>query len=131
VPQPIEAVSSYARRVDDTVRIILTLPDDLHDQVGDRLGTKRVWLRLVHKGADGREALRVPVSVDTTGARPVLTAEVADEQMPSGVWSLALRVGKGGPLVDLEARLLMSTTQPIALLAGPRPTTRMEEPAPR
>ena len=131
VPQPIEAVSSYARRVGDTVRIVLVLPDDLRDQVGDGLGSGRVWLRLVRRNPDDREARRVPVTVDTTGAGPVLVAEVPDDQVPSGLWRLALRVGKGGPLVELEARLLMSRTQPLALLAGPKPTTRMEEPAPR
>jgi hypothetical protein len=129
--QPIEAVSSYARHGGDAVRVVVTLPDTLHELVGDRLTTRRVWLRLSRQVDDGRETTRAPVTVDTTGAQPVLTAEVASELLAPAVWNLALRVGQGGPLVRLEARLLVSDTQPIALLAGPKPLTRMDEPAPR
>ncbi|MDO9457462.1 hypothetical protein [Nocardioides sp.] len=130
MPQPIEAVSSYARRVGDTIKVVITLPDDLQSQVGQRLTHRRVWLRFGHRVDGVREGFRVLAEV-TPGARPRLVAEAPAASLPPGVWNLALRVGQNGPLVPLEARLLTSDTQPIALLAGPKPRTRMEEPAPR
>lgn len=132
VRSEIEAVDSYARRVGDAVRVVLTLPDDVSSEVGDSLSTAKVWLRFSHQVDGEREGFRVPVEV-TPGARPRLVADVPSEQATPGTWHLALRVGQGGPLVALEARLLVTDTarQPLALLAGPRPQTRLPEPAPR
>ncbi|MCW2817155.1 MAG: hypothetical protein JWN84_4610 [Nocardioides sp.] len=126
-------MSSWARRVRDDVRVVVTLSGDLHDRVGDALGTEQqVWLRLSRKVDGEPQRLRVPVEV-TPGDRPVVTATVPLASVPHGTWNLALRVGQGGPVVPLEARLLTTDTavQPLALLAGPKPTTRLPEPTPR
>jgi hypothetical protein len=132
VPQPIEAVASYARRADDVVRVVLVLPDDLRDVAGDALTSRRVWLRLRHSADGEHRAARVPARV-TPGDRPRLDVDVPAAELAPGVWNLALRLGKGGPLVQLEARLLVTdtTVQPLALLAGPQPLTKMPEPEPR
>lgn len=131
--QPIESTMSYARRVGDQVKVVITLPDALQSTVGRGLTRKRVWLRFRHQVDEGHSTLRAPVTVDDSGDKPVLVAEIAAAELPPSVWNLALRVGAGdgGTVVPLEARLLISDRQPIALLAGPRPDMRMPEPAPR
>jgi hypothetical protein len=131
-PVPVVAVASYARREGDSIRIVLTLHDDLSDQVGGRLTHRQVFLRLGHRTDDGRASLRVPVEV-TPGPSPRLVAQVPVADVPPATWHLALRVGRGGPLLKLEARLLTTDTsvQPLALLVGPTPRTRLPEPAAR
>jgi hypothetical protein len=49
------------------------------------------------------------------------------------VWTLALVGGAGAErrVQPVEARLLTSRKQPLALLPGPTPATRMPPPAPR
>ncbi|WP_170286021.1 hypothetical protein [Nocardioides rubriscoriae] len=130
--RPVEAVASYARRVGDDVKIVLTLPDDLRDEVGDGLTRRRVWLRLGRNDGTGPQRVRALAQV-TPGARPRLEVRVPADSLTPGTYKLALRVGKGGAIVPLEARLLMTDTdvQPLALLAGPRPLTRLPEPEPR
>ncbi len=131
-PAPVEAVASWARSVGDDVRVVVTLSGDLHERVGDGLTTQQVGMRLSRKVDGEPQRLRVPVEV-TPGDRPVVTATVPLASVPPGTWNLALRVGQGGPVVPLEARLLTTdpAVQPLALLAGPRPLTRMPEPTPR
>ena len=131
-PRPVVAVDSWARRVGDAVRVVVVLEDDLRDEVGDALTTRRTWLRLMRTVDGEREQTRVLVEA-TPGPRPRLVADVPLETVAPSTWNLALRLGQGGPLVPLEARLLVTDTarQPLALLAGPRPETRMPAPAPR
>ena len=131
-PAPVEAVSSYARRVGDEIKIVLTLPDAMTDRVGQRLTNRRVWVRFSRKVDDVQQRCRALAEV-TTGDRPVVTASIPVAEVPAGTWQLALRVGQQGPVVPLEARLLTTdtATQPLALLVGPKPLTRLREPAPR
>lgn len=131
-PAPVRAVDSYARRVGDDVQVVIVLEDDLRDRVGQALTNRRVWLRLGRQVGEERVRFRVPAEV-TAGERPRVTATVPLAEATPGTWNLALRVGQDGPVVPLEARLLTTdpAVQPIALLAGPRPATKMEEPAPR
>lgn len=132
MPAPVEAVSSYARRVGDDVKIVLTLPDAMTERVGQRLTHRRVWVRLSRRIDGDQQRCRVLAEV-TPGERPVVTASVPVADVPAGVWQLALRVGQEGPVVPLEARLLTTdtATQPLALLVGPKPLMRLPEPAPR
>ncbi|MCD4532642.1 hypothetical protein LRP67_00875 [Nocardioides sp. cx-169] len=119
----VDVVHSYARRVGDRVRLVLTLPADT------ALEGRRVWVRLVPK--HDAEPFRVSTDLtrDERGWRLEAYAEAAS--LTPGLWKLWLRVGKGGPLPRLQAVLLMSDTQPIALLPGRRTRALMAEPAPR
>ncbi|MCD4523319.1 hypothetical protein [Nocardioides sp. cx-173] len=119
----VDVVHSYARRVGDRVQLVLTLPADTP------LEGRRAWLRLVPK--HDAEPFRVPTDLtrDESGWR--LEAYADAVSLTPGLWRLWLRVGKGGPLPRLQALLLMSDIQPIALLPGPRTRTLMAEPDPR
>lgn len=131
-PAPVRAVDSYARRTGDDVQVVIVLEDDLRDRVGEGLTKRKVWLRLGRMVDGERQRFRVPAEV-TPGDRPRVTATVPLAEATPGTWNLALRVGQEGAVVPLEARLLTTdpAVQPVALLAGPKPATKMEEPAPR
>lgn len=131
-PAPVEAVASYARRVGDEIRVVLTLPDAMTDRVGQRLTNRRVWVRFSRK-VDGEQQGARALAEVMPGAKPVVVASIPVGDVPVGVWNLALRLGQQGPVVPLEARLLIpdTATQPLALLVGPKPTTRLPEPSPR
>lgn len=130
---PIDPVASHARRDGDDVRVVLTLDDDLSAVAGEALFRRRVWLRAGHRAGDG-EPDRVRVLAEVTrAAKPVVVARLPLERLARGTWNLWLRIGQGGRLVRLEARLLVTdpAVQPLALLVGPRPDTRMPAPAAR
>jgi hypothetical protein len=131
-PAPVEGVASYARRVGDEIRVLLTLPDAMTDRVGQRLTHRRVWVRFSRK-VDGVARRHRALAEVTMGDKPVVVATIPVADLGVGVWNLSLRIGREGPVVPLEARLLLTDTdrQPLALLVGPRPRTRLPEPAPR
>ena len=125
--EEVEIAGSYARVADRIVHLTVALPNpqELRD-----LPTEGMRLRL--RRQDGAEKVGVPAHVTRRDDHStVLTAEVPVGRLPDGVWMLRAVGTDGSDVVPLQARLLMSRTQPVALLAGPAPTTRMAPPAPR
>ena len=120
--QPVEAIASYAHRAGPDIRLVLHLPRARHAGGG---------VRLLFRAAHG-DPPETSVEADVAAADPgvVVTAQVPAERLPDGVWSLeTVADGESGEL--LEARLLTSHTQPVALLPGPAPDMRMRPPRPR
>jgi hypothetical protein len=125
--EEVEIAGSYARVADRIVHLTVALPNaqELRD-----LPTEGMRLRLRRR--DGGQKVGVPAHVTRRDDHStVLTAEVPVGRLPDGVWMLRAIGTDRSRVVPLQARLLMSRTQPVALLAGPAPTTRMAPPAPR
>ena len=106
-------IASYARRVDDQVRVVLHLPEldtgPLHD----------ARLRFVA----GDQRFGVPATVTPASPGVIVTAQAGGDRLGDSVWQLVL-VGAGGETTwRLEARLLARPGQPVALLPGPAPKT--------
>ncbi len=112
----VEPTASFARRDGADVRVVLTLADC--DVAGPE-----VWLRFQ---GDGRGA-RVRAAPTPSGADVRIEATVPEANLGPGIWRLKLRAGAGSPLRNLRARLLISDAQPIALLPGQAPKTRMTD----
>ncbi len=117
---PVELSSSFAHRVDDDIHVVLQLAGeravtDAHLQL--RAGTKVVEVPFTPAVAGGR----------ADGRGPVLDAMVPAADLRPGVWRLRL-VGSDDRATALQARLLHSRKQPVALLAGPVPRTLMAPP---
>lgn len=104
-PLPVDPLLSYARRDGDAVRVVLTLPSARF---------KRPNVRLRLQGADGTVRARGTVTEHGEGRR--VEATIARSELPDGLWRLKLRVGPNAPLRNLRTRLLVSDTQPVALL---------------
>jgi hypothetical protein len=115
--ESVETISSYARRTEDGVQLVLHLPGLQADE-----GT--LQLRLA--GPRGKVRTEATVTATEPGMR--VEAHLGAKQLSPGVWRIALRQDPEAPFVRAQARLLMSTTQPIALLPGPAPRTRLEPP---
>lgn len=119
-PQPVEAISSLAHRTEDGTRVVLHLPD--LTVTGDS-----VTVRFSKPGT----RFRHPARVSPASSGVLLDLTVPAPRLSSGVWKLAVQPGSDVPFVKLEARLLTERTQPVALLPGPTPATRMAPPDPR
>jgi hypothetical protein len=62
----------------------------------------------------------------TSSALPdgtLIEASIDADKLPPGVWRIWMRPGEDQPEIRLQARLLVSRKQPIALLPGPAPRT--------
>ncbi|CUR54430.1 hypothetical protein NOCA2170002 [metagenome] len=117
---PVEIVSSLAHHRDGAIRVVLHLPTLAHPS------TDTVPVRL----ASGERSFRVPATA--TPAEPGISLEfsVRTQRLGRGVWTLAMRPAVGERLVPIEARLLTGRGQPIALIPGPVPATRLAAPVP-
>jgi hypothetical protein len=104
-PLPVDPLLSYARRDGDAIRVVLTLPTA-------RFRRRRVLLRL--QGKDGGVRARGTVTEHGDGRRVEVT--IPRSELPDGVWRLKIRVAPNAPLRNLRTRLLVSDTQPVALL---------------
>ena len=82
-----------------------------------------VRLRLGKRHVDGA------VRVEPQGERWLLRAELPTERLAPGTWTIALRPSSDEPFRRVQARLLVSDSQPLALLPGP-PTKPGLRPAP-
>ena len=60
----------------------------------------------------------------------ILEATIPASRLGRGIWSLAFRPAPGTPFEPIEARLLTGARQPISLIPGPVPKTRLPEPSP-
>lgn len=111
---PIDLTTSFAQRVGGRVRLVLGVSQP--PPAGAR------ELRLTSR----KRTVSVPVRI---ADGDVIEVRVPEDELPPGVWRLALVAG-GEPIV-LGARLVANDCQPVALLPGPTPTTRMAPPKPQ
>lgn len=116
--ETVETIASYARRAGNGVRLVLHLPDV---QGGEGAEAQ---IRLT----SGRGSVRANATV--TAAIPGVHIEttIPAKRLPPSVWRIAVRLDSEGPFRRVQARLLTSRTQPIALLPGPAPKTLMDPP---
>jgi hypothetical protein len=117
---PVESVSSYAYRKKGRVHIVMQV--DGHEVPGGS-----VTVRLVN----GTETLRRTAAVSPTENGAILKLVVPRRRLGPQAWALSIRPVEPGPFVPLQARLLAKGGQPVALLTGPRPTTKLPEPQQR
>jgi glycosyltransferase involved in cell wall biosynthesis len=107
----VEVTSSYARRSADRVRLVLHLPG-----AGTSDGQRaRVRLQRAQSAVTGDATV-----TDAIGGIRVEAGLPAD-RLPSGTWSIAVSLGQGERFQRVQARLLTSTTRPVALLTGSAP----------
>lgn len=110
----LELSASYAHRVGEDLHVVLQLADrDGSD------GLAHLELRA------GKQVVRAPV----TSRDGVLEASVPSAGLRPGLWRLALAATDGRAL-PVQARLLNSRKQPVALLPGPVPSTQLAPPQP-
>jgi hypothetical protein len=114
----LELSASYAHRVADDLHVVLQLTDG-PAATATADGPVHLELRA------GKKVVRVPVT-DRDGA---LDARVPSAGLRPGLWRLAL-AGPDGSAVPVQARLLNSRKQPVALLPGPLPRTQLPPPQP-
>jgi hypothetical protein len=112
----VELSASYAHRAGEDVHLVVQLAD------GATVGTP-AQLQLTA----GKQLKRVPVTVTPTADGLLLDGRVPAATLRPGVWRIAVAGGDAAP-VPVEARLLNSRKQPIALLPGPLPTTQLPPP---
>jgi hypothetical protein len=109
----LELSASYAHRVGEDLHIVLHPTEDVSP------APTQLELRT------GKKVVRVPVTTQD-GA---LDARVASDGLRPGLWRLAL-AGPDGRTTPVQARLLNSRKQPVALLPGPVPSTQLAPPQP-
>jgi hypothetical protein len=109
----LELSASYAHRVGDDLHVVLQLADGPAD------APAHLELRA------GKKVVRVPV----TSRDGALDATVPSAGLRPGLWRLAL-TGAEGSARPVQARLLNSRKQPVALLPGPLPRTQLPPPQP-
>lgn len=121
--QEVDELVSLAHRTGTGVRVELRLPGSALEP-----GTAEVRL------SSSKRRFVVPADVvarDQHAATVTFTAP--DAQLGTAVWQLAVRpaTAAGGPFTRVRARLLAPPTQPVALLPGKAPATRLPAPGPR
>jgi hypothetical protein len=117
----VELSASYAHRADQDIHIVLQLAGDPavdSSGVGGQLQLRA-----------GRRTVRVATTASSTPEGTALDARVPAADLRPGVWLLGL-VGPGDDVRGVQARLLNSNKQPIALLPGPTPRTELAAPRP-
>jgi hypothetical protein len=121
-PLAVDVSGSFAQKTGQDVRVVLAVPQlpELPEPTVLRLN-------------NGKRNVRAPLAQRDTAEGTVLESSVPAAALRPSVWSLALVGGAGAErrVQPLEARLLTSRKQPLALLPGPTPATRMPAPAPR
>ncbi len=109
----LELSASYAHRTGEDLHIVLGLVDQ------DAPAPSQLELRA------GKKVVRVPV----TPQDGTLDARVPSARLRPGLWRLSLAGADGGTR-PVQARLLNSRKQPVALLPGPVPSTQLAPPQP-
>ena len=120
----VDELVSFAHRVGEDVAVQLQLP-----AASLPPGTAEVRLR------SGKRSFVVPAEVSSEGAGEAGGARVTftapGSKVERGVWRLALQPSSEEGFARVQARLLVRPSQPVALLPGPVPATRMPAPEPR
>jgi hypothetical protein len=121
-PQPValDETLSFAHRDDDAVKVRLRVPG-----VSVPAGRATVGL----SAGARRFQVVADVLADEQGITVDFTAPGA--KLQQRVWSVDIQPSSGAPSVLVQARLLARRDQPVALLPGPVPTTRLPAPSPR
>jgi hypothetical protein len=119
-PLTVDLTLSYAYRSGGDIRVVLVLPEATG-------ASQFTWLRL----RNAKRTVRVEVAPTTTADGTLVDVTIPAPRLGRSVWKLALLSENAPRAVALQARLLTSRTQPVALLPGPEPTTRMPPPKPR
>ncbi len=117
-PRSVGTVSSYARLTGEDLLVQVHLPDSAP------LTDPQLRLR------DGDRRIRARADVAPADHGVVLSARFPRRRLRPGVWRVAVRDGRGAPYQRLQARLVVGRGQPVALLPGPAPRTRMAPPRP-
>ncbi|MGZ5416405.1 MAG: hypothetical protein ACXWDI_04440 [Nocardioides sp.] len=118
----VEVANSYARRSGSDVRLQIHLPQT------EALESPTLQLKSVGKGP--KRNLDTEVSVTPAAQGVLVTATVPVSEVEPGLWQVRVREGDAD-FRRVRARLLVDPKQPIALLSGPVPETRMAPPRPR
>ena len=119
-PLRLDEVASFAHRVDGGVRVVLHLPEV-------DLGCDEALVRLRAEGAVRQR----PATVTTLDGSSTLELVVPAKGLGRRVWRLAVRTPDAPSFQRVQARLLTSDRQPIALIPGPVPRTDLAERPPR
>lgn len=119
--EPVEAIASYAHRAKGTVRLVLQLPG------AEPTDGANATVRL----AGQRGTVRAKATVTATDPGVRVEATVPAKELPPDIWRIAVRLDPEGPFLRVQARLLTSRTQPIALLPGPVPPRQIDAPRAR
>lgn len=110
-------LDSLAWRVDDLVHVVLHLADvPVHDAVEVRFRDGERRVRVAGRSAPAPEGSLVEV-------------EVPARRLAGGLWRIAVRLDDAEAFTPVQARLLVRRGQPVALLPGPEPRTRLPEPS--
>jgi hypothetical protein len=115
-------LDSVAWRVDAQLHLALHLPE-----VAPVAADTPVEVRL--RDADRRA--RVPGRIAPAASGSMIEAEVLARRLAGGLWRIDVRIGDADEFTRVEARLLVTRGQPVALLPGRAPRTRLPEPEPR
>ncbi|HET7387632.1 MAG TPA: hypothetical protein VFJ19_13325 [Nocardioidaceae bacterium] len=124
----VDATASHARRVEGAVHVVLALPEASFAGPQVRL---RMRADSGRRGPGRRtRAVRVDAALSPQATGQVLEASVPTHRLRGDIWRMAIRPTPGEPVVRLRARLLVKAGQPVALLPGKAPRTRMPPPPP-
>ena len=115
----VTAVSSYAHRSRGDIHVVMDLPGRWELE-------GNVLLRL----RSGSRTIRTPALGTRTESGVRLETRVNAGQLSPGLWRVSVRSASGAGWVRMQARIQLKRKQPIALLTGPLPRTRMAEPTP-
>jgi hypothetical protein len=118
--QSVEVISSLAHRQGDQIRLVLHLPE----AAAQPAAPVEVRLRA------GKRKFIEPATARPATPGVILEATIPASRLGRGIWSLAFRPAPGAPFEPIEARLLTAVRQPISLIPGPVPKTRLPEPSP-
>jgi hypothetical protein len=103
------------------------------DQVAVQLRLTTAWegdATVARLTANDRR-IEVPAAVRHEGDHVDVTFTVPQHGLRRAAWRISLKTPDSGRFRPLQARLLARPDQPVALLLGPAPTTRMAPPPPR
>jgi hypothetical protein len=117
--QDVETIASYANQVEGVVNLVLHLPDEAEAAAEGAAGGAGATLRL--RRANRGPAVTAPATTSPAEGGALLESHISSDQLPPGVWRMWLRPAPDAPEIRLQARLLTSRKQPIALLTGPAP----------
>src|SRR4051794_22376602 len=115
--QAVETIASYANQVEGVVNLVLHLPEGADGAEGPLGSAATLRLRRANRGP----AVTAPATTTPAEGGALLESHIGADQLPPGVWRMWLRPAADAPEIRLQARLLTSRKQPIALLPGPAP----------
>lgn len=117
---------SYARRSAGHVFVQLHVRD-----VGEAHHGGSMTLQLVSLGKAPKRRVEVEADVAPAARGAILRAQLPRADVEPGRWQVRIRESAGEDFRRAPARLLVSPDQPVALLVGPAPATRMPPPKAR